>query len=185
MKFSTIVAFLITGLLVASLYMPMMSLLGLREYEGSNNDAKRPLGQVEQVADGINFTHEIMPILQQNCVECHGGNKSKGKFSMNDRDKILNSETIDLEHPEKSLLLQLLRTHDEDDRMPPADSREDPLPEKEIALIEQWIAEGLPWEPGFSFAKAGDEAPPQPKPQALPKVSTSALPEGPDFINDV
>lgn len=110
-------------------------------------------------ADSLDFAHQIVPILRHNCMECHGGDAAKGGFSINDRDMIINSGVLDFEHPEKSHLVRLLRTSKEQDRMPPPDAREDPLPEEEIVLIERWIAAGLPWETGYSFGGTRYEAP--------------------------
>lgn len=159
-------------------YMPpeLKSVLGLDASEASKNYADNLLSQADQGAGGIDFAHEIVPILRQNCIECHGGEHAKGGFSMNDRDMIINSLTVDFEQPEKSRMLQLLRTHDEEDRMPPVDSREEPLPEEEIARIEQWIAAGLPWAPGYSFGEDRYEAPLKPRRPELPEGLAGANP---------
>ena len=116
----------------------------------------------------VDFAHEIVPILRENCIECHGGDKSKGGFSMNDRDMVLNAGVVDLARPEKSWLVELLRSEFEDERMPPPDTREDPLPEEQIKLIERWIGEGLPWEPGFTFGEDRYEAPLKPRRPDVP-----------------
>ncbi len=159
-------------------YMPpeIKTALGLEGDEESKNYADSLLGAADQGSGGIDFAHQIVPILRENCMECHGGEKSKGGFSLNDRDIFINSDVVDFKNPDKSELIQLLRTHDEDDRMPPLDSREDPIPEEQIVLIERWIAEGLPWEPGYSFGKDRYEAPLKPRRPELPKGLAGANP---------
>lgn len=149
-------------------YMPpeLKNVLGLNENQASKNYADNLLGQG---VGGIDFAHEIVPILRQNCAECHGGEHAKGGFSINDREMIINSLMVDFEHPEKSRMVQLLRTHDEEDRMPPVKTREEPLPEEEIALIVQWVESGLPWEPGYTFGVDRFEAPLKPRRPVLPE----------------
>jgi hypothetical protein len=124
----------------------------------------------------VDFAHEIVPILRKHCVECHGGEKSKGGFSLNDRDMVLNAGVVDIQRPEKSWLIELLRSEDEDERMPPVEKHADPLPEEQIALIERWIKEGLPWEPGFTFGEARYEAPLKLRKPQLPPGEATANP---------
>lgn len=124
----------------------------------------------------VDFAHEIVPILRENCMECHGGDESKGGFTINERDLMINTGAIDFENPGNSQLVRLLRIHDEEDRMPPPDSREEPLPEEQIELIERWIAAGLPWEPGYSFGGERYEAPLAMRRPELPKGPAEANP---------
>jgi uncharacterized membrane protein len=150
-------------------YMPaeLKTALGIKKAEvpayDSTQSAKFFVGEIE-----TDFAHGIVPILQQNCMECHGGEEAKGGFTINGRDLMINTGVIDFESPAKSRLIQLLRTSDEEDRMPPIESREHPLPEEEITRIEAWIAAGMPWEPGFSFGDPRYEAPLQPRRPELP-----------------
>jgi hypothetical protein len=117
----------------------------------------------------VDFNHQIVPIIRKHCGECHTGDKLKGGFSMNDRAALLhggeNGTVIDFEHPDKSLLLEVVSTTNEDLRMPP---KGDGLSADEVALLKQWIAEGLPWEPGFAFQAPAYEPPLKPRAVALP-----------------
>jgi len=120
-------------------------------------------------AVAIDFTHQIVPILRKQCGECHTGEKLKGGFSMNDRAALLhgseNGAVIDLEKPAESLLLELVSTDDADLRMPPKGPG---LSTDEVALLRQWLAEGLPWEAGFAFQKPAYEPPLKPRDVPLP-----------------
>ena len=40
----------------------------------------------------VDFAHEIVPILKAHCVDCHGGDKAKGGFSLNSRRLFLEGE---------------------------------------------------------------------------------------------
>ncbi len=117
----------------------------------------------------VDFHHEIVPILRQHCGECHTGDKLKGGFSLNDRAALLhgseNGPVIDLDQPEKSLLLELITTADTDVRMPPKGPG---LSATEVERIRQWVTEGVPWEAGFAFQKPAYEPPLKPRDVSLP-----------------
>ena len=115
------------------------------------------------------FVHEIAPILSKHCIKCHTDAKKKGGLSMNNEESFrLGSENgpiIDTASPEKSLMLELISTDDEDYRMPPKGKG---LDEAEIALVKAWVLGGAKWEPGFAFEKAAYESPLRPRNPVLP-----------------
>lgn len=121
------------------------------------------------LAAAPDFAHEIVPILKKNCAECHTDMKKKGGFSMNTEASFRQgSETgpiINLAQPEKSLLLELVATADEDLRMPPKGKG---LDAKEIETLKAWVLAGAAWEPGFAFTKAAYEPPLRPRIPVLP-----------------
>jgi hypothetical protein len=108
----------------------------------------------------VDFVHEVAPLLKKHCAECHMGNKHKGGFSMNTREELMkendNGLVIEPGKSEKSLMMHLITSDDEDERMPP---KGDGLNEKEVALVAAWINAGAPWEPGFTFKQSGYEPP--------------------------
>ena len=63
---------------------------------------------------------------------------------------------LELGNSKDSLMMHLILSEDEDERMPP---KGDGLNEKEIATIAAWINAGAPWEPGFTFKKKTYEPP--------------------------
>lgn len=99
---------------------------------------------------------QVRPVLEQNCVECHGADKDKGSFRLNTLAGLQEGgeteEAINLKEPGKSELLRRLRlAHDDDEFMPPLDKEEDdrdPLTLAQISLLESWITAGTPWEEG-------------------------------------
>ena len=117
----------------------------------------------------VDFNHQIVPIIRKHCAECHTGDKLKGGFSMNDRAGLMhgseNGPVIDLKQPAKSLLIEVVTTDDEDLRMPP---KGEGLSADEVKLLESWLKEGAPWEPGFAFNKAAYEPPLKPRQVTLP-----------------
>ena len=117
----------------------------------------------------MDFNHQIVPLLRKHCAECHSGDKLKGGFSLNDREALLrggeNGPIIDLKQPSHSELLEIVQTDDEDRRMPPKGKG---LTKDEVALLQQWLSEGLPWEAGFTFQAPAYEPPLKPREVALP-----------------
>ena len=127
------------------------------------------LGLVTPLSAAVDFNHQIVPVLRKHCGECHTGDKLKGGFSLNDRSALLhgseNGPVVAPGNPEKSLLLELVATTDRDQRMPP---KGDGLSAAEVSLLRQWIAESLPWEPGFAFQAPAYEPPLKPRAVTLP-----------------
>lgn len=123
-------------------------------------------GPATILAKDIDFSHEVVPILKVHCVECHGGAEAKGGLSLNTRPLILESGTVDVDSPEDSYLLELIRSSDPELQMPPKEKPR--LKPDQIATLQRWIAAGLPWEPGFSFADSTYEPPLRPRRPDLP-----------------
>ncbi|MCW0218522.1 MAG: hypothetical protein OJI67_09395 [Prosthecobacter sp.] len=96
----------------------------------------------------ISFSKQIVPILADQCLECHRSEKSKGSYRLDTYEQML--KTGDSEETpivpgkaDSSELYELLVIHDDSDRMP---KKADPLPEKDIAVIKQWINEGAVYD---------------------------------------
>lgn len=115
------------------------------------------------------FVHEVAPILKKHCSECHTAAKKKAGFSMDTEESFRagseNGPVIDAAHPEKSLLLELISTDDEDVRMPPKGKG---LNDEQVEIIRAWLADGAKWEPGFAFKKPAYEPPLRPRNPELP-----------------
>ena len=130
------------------------------------------LGVNSAVAATVDFSHEIVPILRQHCVECHTGTKLKGGLSINDRASLLhgseNGPVVVPGDSAKSRLIELVESKDSDDWMPPKGPR---VPPEQAALLKKWIDAGLPWDDGFAFQKPAYEPPLRPRRPDLPKVS--------------
>ncbi len=107
----------------------------------------------EPAESGIDFVHEIVPLLEAHCGECHIGDASQGGYSMNTRETVLAGGDSGMAgfvagDAHASELIRRIRSGDADQRMP-ADG--EPLPEDVVALLARWIDAGAPWEPGFAF----------------------------------
>ncbi len=93
------------------------------------------------------FSTQIQPLLQKHCIECHGPEKQKGGLRLDTRGDAFRpgdskQPAITALSPERSPLIERLKTKDPDKRMPP---KADPLAAAEIALLERWVREGASW----------------------------------------
>src|SRR4051812_23948365 len=92
------------------------------------------------------FNEKIQPILEQRCFECHShkSGKMKGGLTLDSRGGWQaggeQGVVIVPGEPEKSLLIKAIRRSDSDLKMPP----KKPLPENEVALLEEWVKRGAP-----------------------------------------
>jgi hypothetical protein len=128
-----------------------------------------------RAAQGVDFAHEVVPILRKHCGECHTGDARQGGFSLNTREDLLaggDSGTPGLVPGESatSELVARITSDDPDYRMP---SEGEPLPPEAIAILKVWIDERAPWEPGFAFKGTAWEPP-----LALREISLPPAVEG-------
>ncbi|MCP5557421.1 MAG: DUF1549 domain-containing protein [Verrucomicrobiaceae bacterium] len=123
------------------------------------------------VMAGIDFSHQVVPILKKHCAECHTGAKKKGGLSFNTRADLLegseNGAVITPGKGAESAFIKLVTSTDPDEQMPPKGPR---LTAEEVKVLSAWIDEKLPWEPGFAFNQAGYEPPLRPRDVALPEA---------------
>jgi len=113
----------------------------------------------------ISFNDQIRPLLTKNCTTCHGGVKKAGDVSFLYRDDVLGNGKSGLPvvvpgDPGKSEMIRRLKSSDPDDRMPPPDHHPKPIPARDIALLEQWVAEGAEWGDHWAYVKATEPTKP-------------------------
>ncbi|MEM9367881.1 MAG: PSD1 and planctomycete cytochrome C domain-containing protein [Planctomycetota bacterium] len=109
-------------------------------------------------AAGVDFESEILPILEDRCLYCHGEDEHESGLRLDRRARMLRGGDSGLSavvagNPDDSYLLEVVKHLDAGMEMPPD---EDKLPENEIALLEKWIKEGAVW-PGQMNEVAQDE----------------------------
>ncbi len=120
---------------------------------------------IADVAFGVDFAHDIVPLLKEHCLECHGGHRQEGDFSINTREAILDSGAVVLGDADASHLVELLASDDPDVRMP---KEKPPLPEAAVNAFRAWINDSMPWEAGLTFAPHDYEPPLHPRRPDLP-----------------
>src|SRR5215467_3044031 len=121
----------------------------------------------------VHFSRDIRPILNQNCMPCHGGVRQKNGVSFLFREEALGTgksgkRTIVPGKPDQSELIARITSSDSEARMP---YHAPPLSAQQIDLLRRWIKQGAKWEDHWAFVA--------PKPQALPAVKHSDWPRQP------
>lgn len=120
----------------------------------------------------FDFAHRVVPILKAHCVECHGGRRHEGDFSINTREAILKADAVKPGKADDSHLIELVISNDKDERMP----KDKPaLSASDVKTLRDWIDQGMPWEAGFTFATSEYEPPLRPRrPEVPPALSGRA-----------
>src|SRR5438093_365600 len=86
------------------------------------------------------FKESVRPALIRSCLDCHGGQKTKGGFDPSDRGPMIDSGAID---GGKDSLFYALITHAEEPHMPYQGAQ---LPDETIEQIARWIDLGAPYD---------------------------------------
>src|SRR5690349_3121975 len=123
--------------------------------------------------DEVHFSRDVRPILNQNCMPCHGGVRQKNGVSFLFREEALGTgksgkRTIVPGSPDDSELIARVTSSDPDTRMP---YHAPPLSHQQIDLLRRWIKQGAKWEDHWAFVA--------PKQQALPAVKRGDWPRQP------
>ncbi len=118
----------------------------------------------------VQFNRDLRPILNKNCLRCHGGVRQQAGLSFLFRAEALAPAQSGLRaivpgKPEESELMRRITHHDPNVRMPAVG---DPLTKEQIALFRRWIAEGAEWQEHWAYVK--------PRPQRVPEVRRANWP---------
>ncbi|MEP7109600.1 MAG: DUF1553 domain-containing protein [Ferruginibacter sp.] len=101
----------------------------------------------------VDFTLQVKPIINKNCITCHGGVRQKAGFSLLFREEALGNTKSgkpaiipgDAEHSE---IIRRLTLKDPEERMP---YKHDPLSSENIDIIRRWINEGANWGKHWAY----------------------------------
>lgn len=106
----------------------------------------------------IDFNRDIRPILSNKCFICHGPDEGQRptELRLDQRESALaklESGTIAVVpgQPDQSELVARITTDDEFIKMPPVDAKKQ-LTAQEIELLKNWVAQGAPYAPHWSYA---------------------------------
>jgi hypothetical protein len=104
-------------------------------------------------AEPVNFSREVLPILSDNCLSCHGQDEGhrKADLRLDTREGAL--AVIKPGRPEASDFIARLVTRDEEEVMPPPKSHKPPLKDDQVALLKRWVSEGAAWGRHWSLEK--------------------------------
>jgi hypothetical protein len=98
-------------------------------------------------ARAVDFTRDVQPIFSTHCVKCHGPEKQKSGYRVDDKAAAFRGgdsgkSAIVPSNAIASALVQRITTRNEDEMMPPKGER---LASNEIAAVRAWIDSGAPW----------------------------------------
>ena len=109
-----------------------------------------------EAAPATDFDKQIAPILEQNCLACHGARKGNGGLRLNTKEAALkgawSGKVItpgDAAHSSLYTTLEILS--DKPRSMPPGRQ----LSPEQRSAIKQWIAEGAPWPGNRALKQPG------------------------------
>lgn len=113
----------------------------------------------------IDFNTQVKPIINKNCIICHGGVKRKAGFSLLfSQEALAPAESgkfpIVPGKPSESEMIRRITHQDPEERMP---YKHAPLPQQDIDILRQWIKEGAKWGDHWAYVSV--------KPVEVPKPS--------------
>jgi hypothetical protein len=96
----------------------------------------------------IDFSRDIQPIFQDSCLRCHGPEKAKSHFRLDNREGALKGgeHGVDIRpgHGGQSTLIHYVAGLVEDMQMPPP-GKADRLTPAQVSLLRAWIDQGAVW----------------------------------------
>ena len=95
----------------------------------------------------VDFAKEIQPLLEKNCIKCHGPEKQKGGLRVDSLAALLKGGNdgpvlVKGNAHESSLIQRLLLPVEDEDHMPPEGKPQPTL--AEIVALQWWIDRGAP-----------------------------------------
>src|SRR5436190_3192045 len=96
----------------------------------------------------VDYEQDIKPIFETTCFRCHGPERPKSHFRLDNRESALkggdNGVDIIPGDSGKSPLVHYIARLVEDMEMPPP-GKGDPLSAEQVSLVRAWIDQGAPW----------------------------------------
>jgi formylglycine-generating enzyme required for sulfatase activity len=100
-----------------------------------------------QGQDAVDFSKQVKPILEANCLSCHNPENVKGELLMDTRENVIiggeYGPALEPGKPDESSLYTLtILDPDDEDIMPP---KGDPLTKAQTDILKTWIEQGAEW----------------------------------------
>ena len=109
----------------------------------------------------IDFARRILPILSENCFQCHGPDSKERKAGLRLDQK---SDSVDWEE-----LVERVVSEDRDLRMPPPETGKR-LKAEQVSELRMWIKAGALYEAHWAFRPIKAEAPPDAGSEGLSEI---------------
>ena len=100
----------------------------------------------------VGFSHDVLPILSDNCYFCHGPDASRREadLRLDVRDQAVASDAIVPGDPDRSELINRILADDPDECMPPPDAHKE-LTEREKEILKLWIKQGAQYQRHWAY----------------------------------
>ncbi|MEO6289529.1 MAG: DUF1553 domain-containing protein, partial [Ginsengibacter sp.] len=113
----------------------------------------------------IDFNTQVKPIINKNCITCHGGVRRQSDFSLLFRSDALAKAksgkfAIVPGDPDHSEMIRRITLNDPEERMP---FKHEPLSEDQINILSRWIKQGAQWGDHWAYVPVKQEAVPKPE----------------------
>ena len=113
-------------------------------------------GLSAQTAVKVDFAAQVAPILEQQCVSCHGPTMAAGHLVVTSRAALLEGKAVVPGQPDSSPLYSLSALpSDQAGAMPPGGPRPS---EEQLGVLKRWIEQGAEWPEGVAL-KVAEPAP--------------------------
>src|SRR5690348_10456962 len=89
----------------------------------------------------IDFANDVMPILRQNCVPCHGPAQQSSGMRLDRKSMVISRRGVVPGSSENSFMFHRITGNAYGMQMPPTG----PLRPEQIATIKAWIDQGADW----------------------------------------
>ena len=115
----------------------------------------------------VDFNRDVRPILSDRCFHCHGPDSATREADLrldleeNAKADLGGYAAVVAGDPDVSELIRRIRSEDESELMPPADSHKELSPE-EIELLVRWVREGAVWSLPWAYVPPIRHIPPAP-----------------------
>ena len=107
-------------------------------------------------AAAVDFRRDVMPILSDNCLECHGPDEAtreadlrldtpEGAFT-----EIFGRAPIVPGDPDESEVIYRITTRDSEERMPPVDAKKH-LTDEDASILTRWIEQGAHYDEHWAW----------------------------------
>ena len=113
----------------------------------------------------VDFNTQVKPILNKNCITCHGGVRRQGDFSLLFRSEAIKKTksgkyAIVPGDAGKSEMIRRIKLNDPEDRMP---YKHTPLSKEQIDILTRWINQGAKWGNHWAYVPVTKEEVPLPQ----------------------
>src|SRR5690242_17293884 len=125
----------------------------------------------------VDFANDVMPILRQNCVPCHGPAQQSSGMRLDRKSMVISRRGVVPGSSDNSFLFHRISGTEYGLQMPPTG----PLRPEQIQIIKTWIDQGADWPDSLANEA---EVPPL-NPNAVAMVEALRKGDLPDFIKSV